>query len=78
MTCNQAFHPCSHSTVQVGLGFGSFATASINFLIIAFVIFQLVRLANKLIKPAEAPAAGPTPTETLLAEIRDELRAEKR
>jgi large conductance mechanosensitive channel len=60
------------------LGFGSFATASINFLIIAFVIFQLVRLANKLIKPAEAPVAGPTPTETLLAEIRDELRAEKR
>jgi len=59
------------------LGFGSFATAAINFLIIAFVIFQLVRLANKLIKPADAPEPGPTPTETLLAEIRDELRAEK-
>lgn len=58
------------------LGFGSFATALINFLIIAFVIFQLVRVANKLIKPAEVP--GPTPTETLLAEIRDELRVEKR
>ena len=60
------------------LGFGSFATAMINFLIIAFVIFQLVRVANKLIKPAEAPVPGPTPTETLLAEIRDGLRAEKR
>lgn len=60
------------------LGFGSFATALINFLIIAFVIFQLVRVANKLIKPAEAPVPGPTPSETLLAEIRDALRAEKR
>ena len=60
------------------LGFGSFATALINFLIIAFVIFQLVRVANKLIKPAETPAPGPTPTEELLAEIRDELRTGKR
>lgn len=62
------------------LGFGSFITAVINFLIIAFVIFMLVRVANKAIKPAEAPAApaGPTPTEALLAEIRDELRAGKR
>jgi large conductance mechanosensitive channel len=61
------------------LGFGSFVTAVINFLIIAFVIFLLVRAANKVIKPAEAPApAGPTPSEALLAEIRDELRAGKR
>lgn len=59
------------------LGFGSFITAIINFVIIAFVIFQIVRTANKLMKPAEAPA-GPTPSEALLAEIRDELRAGKR
>ena len=59
------------------LGFGSFITALINFLIIAFIVFMLVRTANKLTKPAEAPAeapAGPTPSEVLLAEIRDELR----
>lgn len=56
------------------IGFGSFLTAIINFVIIAFIIFMIVRAANKVIKPAEAPA-GPTPTETLLAEIRDELRA---
>jgi large conductance mechanosensitive channel len=61
------------------LGFGSFVTALINFLIIAFVIFMLVRAANKVIKPAEAPApAGPTPSEALLAEIRDELRSGRR
>jgi large conductance mechanosensitive channel len=61
------------------LGFGSFVTALINFLIIAFVIFMLVRAANKVMKPAEAPApAGPTPSEALLAEIRDELRSARR
>ena len=61
------------------LGYGSFITAIIDFLIIAFIIFQIVRAANKLSKPAEAaPPAGPTPSEALLAEIRDELRAAKR
>ena len=62
------------------IGFGSFITAVINFLIIAFIIFLVVRAANKLMKPAEAPAAppAPTPSEALLAEIRDELRAGKR
>ena len=59
------------------LGFGSFVTAIINFLILAFIIFLIVRAANKLMKPVEAPAAGPTPSEALLAEIRDELRARR-
>ncbi|MEY2883898.1 MAG: large conductance mechanosensitive channel protein MscL, partial [Pseudomonadota bacterium] len=57
-------------------GYGKFITAIMNFLIIAFVIFQIVRTANKLNKPAEAaPPAGPTPSEQLLAEIRDALKA---
>lgn len=61
------------------LGFGSFLTAVINFVILAFIIFLIVRSANKMMKPVEALAApaGPTPTEALLAEIRDELRAGK-
>ena len=59
------------------LGIGAFITAVINFVIIAFVIFMIVRAANKLVKPAEAAPAGPTPSELLLAEIRDELRARK-
>ena len=59
-------------------GYGKFLTAILNFLIIAFVIFQIVRAANKAAKPAEAaPAPGPTPTEALLAEIRDELKGRK-
>ena len=54
------------------IGYGAFLTAVINFLILAFVIFLLVRTANRLIKKGEAPA-GPSEVE-LLAEIRDELR----
>jgi large conductance mechanosensitive channel len=59
-------------------GYGKFLTAILNFVIIAFVIFQIVRAANKVAKPAAAaPAPGPTPSEALLAEIRDELKARK-
>ena len=55
------------------LGWGEFVTVVINFLILAFVIFLMVRWANRLVrKPADAPA-GPTEVE-LLTEIRDELR----
>ena len=60
------------------LGYGSFITAVINFVIIAFVIFMIVRAANRIVKPAVVAPAGPTPSEALLAEIRDELRAAKR
>lgn len=60
------------------LGWGAFLTAVINFLILAFVIFLIVRQANKVLaKPAEeAPAAPAGPSEVeLLAEIRDALKA---
>jgi large conductance mechanosensitive channel len=52
------------------LGWGSFITATINFLILAFVIFLIVRTANRMSPPA---AAGPSNVD-LLTEIRDELR----
>jgi large conductance mechanosensitive channel len=54
------------------LAWGSFVTAMINFLILAFVIFMIVRQANKVMPPPAA-AAGPTDVD-LLTEIRDELR----
>ena len=56
--------------------YGAFITAVINFLIIAFVVFMLVKAVNRLKKdePA-APAAPAGPTEVeLLAEIRDALK----
>lgn len=53
------------------LAWGSLVTAAINFLILAFVIFMIVRQANKMMPPPVA--AGPTDVD-LLTEIRDELR----
>lgn len=55
------------------LAWGSFVTAVINFLIMAFVIFQIVRAANKAMPPPPAAPAGPTEVE-LLTEIRDSLK----
>ena len=55
------------------LGWGQFVTVVINFLILAFVIFLLVRYANKMVKKAEEAPAGPSEVD-LLAEIRDELK----
>jgi len=55
------------------IGYGAFLTAVINFLILAFVIFLLVRWASRLVKKAEEAPAGPSEID-LLTEIRDELR----
>lgn len=60
--------------------YGSFISVVINFIILAFIVFLMVKGINSLKKkPEEAPPApsAPTPTESLLMEIRDELR-EKR
>ena len=59
--------------------YGNFIQAIINFLIIAFSIFLVVKAANKFQRKQEAaPAPPPPPTkeETLLAEIRDLLKAQ--
>jgi large conductance mechanosensitive channel len=57
------------------LGYGAFITILINFLIIAFILFQMVKISNRMRRAQPTPApAGPTPTEALLLEIRDELR----
>lgn len=54
------------------VGLGQFLTVLINFLILAFIVFLLVRAANRMMPKPEA-ATGPSEVE-LLAEIRDELR----
>ncbi len=56
------------------LGYGAFITAAINFLILAFIIFLLVRTANKLITKKEEAPAGPSEEVLLLREIRDSLK----
>ena len=55
------------------LGWGQFITVLINFLILAFVIFLIVRYANRATRRGADVPAGPSEAE-LLAEIRDELR----
>ena len=55
------------------LGWGSFVTEVVSFLILAFIIFLMVRWASKIMrKPEEAPS-GPSEID-LLTEIRDELK----
>ena len=57
------------------LAYGSFLTIPLNFIILAFVVFILVKQRNRLKK--EAPPAAPTPTPedvVLLREIRDSLK----
>jgi large conductance mechanosensitive channel len=58
------------------LGYGAFITIVVNFLIVAFVLFQLVKVSNRM-KKAEPPPPPPAPTKTeeLLGEIRDALKA---
>jgi large conductance mechanosensitive channel len=58
----------------VTLNYGLFINQIIIFLIVAFAIFMVVRVANRLQKPAApAPEPGPTKDQQLLTEIRDIL-----
>jgi large conductance mechanosensitive channel len=62
----------------VTLNYGNFIQTMVDFTIIAFVIFLMVKLINSLKKKeAAAPVVAPEPTkeEVLLAEIRDLLKA---
>jgi large conductance mechanosensitive channel len=55
------------------LGWGEFVTVLINFLILAFIIFLMVRAATKAMRRREDAPGGPSEIE-LLSEIRDELK----
>ena len=69
--------PSSYVDLKAGgvavLGWGQFLTVLINFLILAFVIFMLVRYATKMMRKPDDAAAGPSEVD-LLTEIRDELK----
>jgi len=60
------------------VGYGTFITVSVNFIIIAFVLFLLIRGMNRIIREEERaapPPAPPTKDQELLTEIRDLLKA---
>jgi large conductance mechanosensitive channel len=58
------------------LAWGNFLTLTLNFIIVAFVLFVVIRFMNQLKRRDEAPPPPPKPTreEELLTEIRDLLK----
>ena len=74
-------NPATEAVEKVAIQYGAFLNTVIQFLIVAFFIFLVVKAINSLrreqaAEPEAAPPA-PTPTEALLAEIRDELKARR-
>lgn len=73
-------NPTSYADLKAAgvamFGWGQFLTVLVNFIILAFIIFLLVKLVNKVLaKPEEAPAPAVTPEDiVLLREIRDSLK----
>ena len=55
------------------LGWGAFVTEIVSFLILAFIVFLMIKAANKAMRKGPDAPAGPSEVE-LLAEIRDELK----
>ena len=72
-------NPATETIEKVAIGYGAFINTIIQFLIVAAAVFMLVKAINAARRetPAEPAApAPPPPTETLLAEIRDLLKAQ--
>ena len=73
--------PATEAIEEVAIQYGAFINTLIQFAIVAFVVFLMVKGVNRLRRqqaatPDPVPAA-PTATEALLAEIRDELKARR-
>ena len=64
----------SEGVAEVALKWGDFLTAIINFIIVAFVMFLVIKAINKMKKKQEEAPAGPSTTDALLMEIRDSLK----
>lgn len=56
------------------LGYGAFLTQAVNFLIVAFIVFLMIRTVNRLVPRRQEMAAAESAEIALLREIRDELR----
>ena len=61
-------------TEAVALKYGDFLTAIINFIIVAFVMFLVIKGINSMKKKEEAAPSAPSSTDQLLMEIRDSLK----
>lgn len=75
----RAEDPATEAIEKVAVGYGLFVNTIIQFLIVALAVFLVVKAINaaRREKPAEAAAPpAPTPSEALLTEIRDLLKAD--
>ncbi|HVB83769.1 MAG TPA: large-conductance mechanosensitive channel protein MscL [Rhodanobacteraceae bacterium] len=59
---------------EVAIGIGGFLNTLIQFVIVAFAIFLVIKLMNRLVKKQEAAPAAPPAEVALLTEIRDLLK----
>ncbi len=64
----------AHKVAEVAIGYGAFINTLIQFTIIAFAIFLVVKAINRLTRRQEAAPAPPPPDVVLLTEIRDLLK----
>lgn len=63
------------AAAEVSIKYGTFITNVLDFLIVAFVVFLVIKGINRMKGPAQPSApAGPSESEKLLAEIRDSLK----
>jgi large conductance mechanosensitive channel len=62
------------AVAEVAVRYGLFIQTMIDFVLIAFVIFMVLKAYNRVRKPVEAAPAGPTEEILLLREIRDSLK----
>ena len=67
-------NPATEAVEKVAIQYGAFINTLIQFLIVAWVIFLLVKGVNTLRRKQEEAPAAPTPSEALLTEIRDLLK----
>lgn len=70
--------PATAANELVAIQYGAFINTLIQFIIVAWVIFLLVKLVNTMRRKQQEAPAAPTPTEALLTEIRDLLKNERR
>lgn len=59
---------------ELAIHWGEFITACIDFLLVAFVMFLIIKAMNSMKKKQEAAPAAPSSTDQLLMEIRDQLK----